>query len=113
MKVESNVMPAAQFEVLPYEGDEVEVLFYENIEASQGEDETVKYSYDYYRIIIKDRPNLSDIITTYYSEWLNFAKDEEVKNNTPKPTLEQRMTSTETKVVTIEEVIDVLVGGVI
>ncbi len=46
--------------------------------------------------------------------WIEGATQEYIdslKNVVAKPTLEERVTTTETKVVTIEEVIDVLVGG--
>jgi len=77
MKTESNVMPTAQFDILSYENDNVEVLFYENIEETTGEDETVRYSYDLYRLIIRDRDNLKTLIESNYQAWLNIAKIKE------------------------------------
>lgn len=99
MKAESNVKPVAQFEILPYKGDDVEILFYENVETLppaedrevEAEAEAEKYSYDYYRLIIRNRQNLEVTIETSFDAWLALAKEKEAKESIQIPTPEGRL----------------------
>jgi len=85
-----------QFEILPYEGDDVEVLFYENVETlpptEDREVEAEKYSYDYYRLIIRNRQNLEATIETSFDAWLALVKEKEAKESIQIPTPEGRLT---------------------
>lgn len=92
MKAESNVRPA-QFEIIPLDGENVEVLFYENIETLQPveDEETEKYSYDYYRLIVRNRGNLQATIEANLVAWLQMAKEKEAKDSTYIPTSKDRL----------------------
>lgn len=92
MKAESNVRPA-QFEILPLDGENVEVLFYENIETLQPveDEETEKYSYDYYRLIVRNRENLQATIEANLVAWLQMAKEKEFKESICVPTADDRL----------------------
>lgn len=94
MKAESNVKPVSRFEILPLGNDESEVLFYENIETLPpiNEEEAEKYSYDYYRLIIRNRQNLKVAIVTSFDAWLALAKEKEAKESIRIPTQEGRLT---------------------
>jgi len=82
-----------QFEILPLNDEEVEVLFFENIiTISPAEEETEKYSYDYYRLIIKNRENLQTAIETNIDAWVQIAKNKEVRESIHIPTYEDRVT---------------------
>lgn len=97
MKAESNVKPVAQFEILPYEGDDVEVLFYENVETlpSTEDEEAEKHSYDYYRLIIRNRQNLETAIEASFDVWLALAKEKEIKESIQIPTQDDRLANLE------------------
>lgn len=92
MKAESNVKPV-QFEILPLNDEEVEVLFFENIETVQSieDEETEKYSYDYYRLIVRNRENLQATIEANLVAWLQMAKEKEAKDSTYIPTSKDRL----------------------
>lgn len=92
MKAESNVKPAAPFEILPFNNEEVEVLFYKNtITIPATEEDVEKYSYDYYRLIVKKRENLKALIETSLNAWIELAKDNEAKESIHAPTQEDRL----------------------
>lgn len=92
MKAESNVKPSP-LEIIPLNDDEVEVLFYDNIETLQPTDEedTAKYSYDYYRLIIRNRENLQATIEANFDAWISLAKEKEVRKTIHIPTAEDRL----------------------
>lgn len=81
MRAESTIKPAAYaIEVVE---DSAIVTLYQNIVAKDvEEDEAPKWEYDYYTLIVKNRPNLSTNIHTNYEAWLAAAIE---KENEPKP----------------------------
>ena len=80
MKAESTVRPNSPFEI-EQNADMATVIFYENIEEKQEEDQ-IKYIYDEYRIDIPYRPNLEESINKNIQAWLQKAFE---KENEPKP----------------------------
>ena len=112
MKVESTVRPVKPFEILDYEDNKVEVIFYGNVvELPLDElDEVKKYSYDLHRLIVRDRENLEVTIQNSLYEWLQFAIATELENIAEK-TISERVANTEIDVVTLEETIDTIFGG--
>lgn len=104
MKAESNIIPVARFEILPLNDEEVEVLFYENIENISGiNEETKKYCYDYYRLIVRNRDNLNSMIESFFEDWLEFAKIKESKESI-------RMPNSEDRLVALEETMNFILG---
>lgn len=93
MKAESNVKPVLPFEILPFDNDNVEVLFYENIKTMhpENEDETIKYSYDYYRAIVRKRENLEAAIGMNLDGWLGILRGEEKIKSINIPTEKDRL----------------------
>lgn len=84
MKAESTVRPNSPFEI-EQNADMATVIFYENIEKKQEEDQ-IKYIYDEYRIDIPYRPNLEEYINKNIQAWLQKAIE---KENEPKPISEK------------------------
>lgn len=80
MKAESTVRPNSPFEI-EQNADMATIIFYENIEEKQEEDQ-IKYTYDEYRIDIPYRPNLEESINKNIQAWLQKAIK---KENEPKP----------------------------
>ena len=80
MKAESTVRPNSPFEI-EQNADVATIIFYENIEEKQEEDQ-IKYIYDEYRIDIPYRPNLEESINKNIQAWLQKAFE---KENEPKP----------------------------
>lgn len=80
MKAESTVRPNSPFEI-EQNADMATVIFYENIEEKQEEDQ-IKYTYDEYRIDIPCRPNLEESINKNIQAWIQKAIE---KENEPKP----------------------------
>ena len=80
MRAESTVRPNLPFEI-EQNADMATVIFYENIEEKQEEDQ-IKYIYDEYRIDIPYRPNLEESINKNIQAWLQKAIE---KENEPKP----------------------------
>ena len=80
MKAESTVRPNSPFEI-EQNADMATVIFYQNIEEKQEEDQ-IKYIYDEYRIDIPYRPNLEESINKNIQAWLQKAIE---KENEPKP----------------------------
>lgn len=80
MKAESTVRPNLPFKI-EQNADMATVIFYENIEKKQEEDQ-IKYIYDEYRIDIPYRPNLEESINKNIQAWLQKAIE---KENEPKP----------------------------
>lgn len=107
MRVESGVMPASyQVKVV---GEQAFVEFAENVTGPFPTKDGEKYLYDYYVLEVRNSPTLEQRVFENYETWIARARQAE---NEPKPqTLDQRVSNTETKVVTIEETIDVLFGG--
>ncbi len=97
MKTESNIKPAAHFEIeaLPQkEGAPCVVILYTNIEGpltkqtgSEGVDETY-YAYDRYTVDTAYRENLQESVETHYDEWLQKGIDAEAAGDTPKTELD-------------------------
>ena len=80
MKAESTVRPNSPFEI-EQNADMATIIFYENIEEKQEEDQ-IKYIYDEYRIDIPYRPNIEESINKNIQAWLQKAIE---KENEPKP----------------------------
>ena len=80
MKAESTVRPNSPFEI-EQNADMATIIFYENIEEKQEEDQ-IKYTYDEYRIDIPYRPNIEESINKNIQAWLQKAIE---KENEPKP----------------------------
>ena len=80
MKAESTVRPNSPFEI-EQNADMATVIFYENIEEKQEEDQ-IKYIYDEYRIDTPYRPNLEESINKNIQAWIQKAIE---KENEPKP----------------------------
>ena len=80
MKAESTVRPNLSFEI-EQNADMATVIFYENIEEKQEEDQ-IKYTYDEYRIDIPYRPNIEESINKNIQAWIQKAIE---KENEPKP----------------------------
>lgn len=80
MIAESTVRPNSPFEI-EQNADMATVIFYENIEEKQEEDQ-IKYIYDEYRIDIPYRPNLEESINKNIQAWIQKAIE---KENEPKP----------------------------
>lgn len=80
MRAESTVRPNSPFEI-EQNADMATVIFYENIEEKQEEDQ-IKYIYDEYRIDIPYRPNLEESINKNIQAWIQKAIE---KENEPKP----------------------------
>lgn len=80
MKAESTVRPNSPFEI-EQNADMATIIFYQNIEEKQEEDQ-IKYIYDEYRIDIPYRPNLEESINKNIQAWLEKAIE---KENEPKP----------------------------
>jgi len=114
LKVESTVRPVKPFEILDYEDNKVEVIFYGNVvELPLDEDEldeVKKYSYDLHRLIVRDRENLEVTIQNSLYEWLQFAIATELENIAEK-TISERVANTEIDVTTLEETINTIFGG--
>ena len=80
MKAESTVRPSLPFEI-EQNADMATIIFYQNIEEKQEEDQ-IKYIYDEYRIDIPYRPNLEESINKNIQAWRQKAIE---KENQPKP----------------------------
>lgn len=80
MKAESTVRPNSPFEI-EQNADMATIIFYQNIEEKQEEDQ-IKYTYDEYRIDIPYRPNIEESINKNIQAWLQKAIE---KENEPKP----------------------------
>lgn len=81
MKSSSELKPN-KFKIEKIEKDKIAVSFFDNIneEIDILEDqETQRYVYDTYKIIINNRDNLFEEIKNNYDIWLQFAKDCEHK----------------------------------
>lgn len=77
MKAESNIAPAAPYE-LEFNREEVDIIFYDNVRETAAEDGT-HYTYDIYRMTVKYRPTLIDDLESNSMAWLKAAKDSEYK----------------------------------
>lgn len=81
MKAESMQSPANKFKITIKDKYNVEVEFFANIQEKQKKQNTqdnseeliTVYEYNYYRITIRNRPNLSEQIENNYDEWLQYA----------------------------------------
>lgn len=81
MKAESNIKPAAAFELNPLLNGMTEVIFYENVEQIESE----RFSYDLYSVTIPSRDTLATDVEVSFKKWLAFAKaqEEQTKPLTP------------------------------
>lgn len=76
-KTFSQTRPEKNFIIENVENGKCTVLFFDNIEEIEQEDEerTVQYSYDLYKVSVPYREGLQDEIESKYNTWLEFAKD--------------------------------------
>lgn len=97
MKTESNIKPAAHFEIeaLPKkEGAPCVVILFANIEGpltkqtgSEGAEEPY-YTYDRYVVSTIYRENLKESVENHYDEWLQRGIDTEKAGDAPKTDLD-------------------------
>ena len=109
MKAQSDKMPIAPYAVEKV-GTMADIRFCENVIQTETEDGP-RYEYDAYSLAVEYTEELSADLAQNTAVWLQMAKDAETPIPLPK-SLEERVQETESKVVTIEETIDVLFGGV-
>lgn len=76
-KTFSQTRPEERFTIENIENGKCTVLFFDNIEEIEQEDEetAVQYSYDLYRVSVPYREGLQEEIENKYETWLEFAKD--------------------------------------
>lgn len=76
------------------------VLFFDNIEEIQTEEDTL-YSYNMYKLKVPSRANLEQTIEQKYDEWLKKAKDTEAKENAKEEItkLQEQLNDTDYKIV--------------
>lgn len=110
MKAESGTRP--NLFTIDKVGDTAIISLFDNVrEVETQEDEVgIIFEYDYYSVEVPFREGLDLDVEYNFDKWLEFAREKE--GFLPKITLEERVENTETKVVTLEETIDVLFGGV-
>lgn len=80
MKAESMQSPVNKYKITVIDKYNAEVEFFDNIQEKQkkqdnSEDLVTVYEYNYYRINIRNRPNLSEQLNNNYDEWLQYAKN--------------------------------------
>ena len=109
MKAQSDKMPIAPYAVEKV-GTMADIRFCENVIQTETEDGP-RYEYDAYSLAVEYTEELSADLAQNTAVWLQMAKDAETPIPLPKSS-EERVQETENKVVTIEETIDVLFGGV-
>lgn len=89
MKVESMQSPVAKFEITFLNRDYVEIDFFTNVEKKQkkGNENSEKlidyYEYDNYKIKVRNRANLIDIIDSNYNQWLQYAIKNDDREHIP------------------------------
>lgn len=82
MKTQSDREPQA-LEINHLTNNTAELTFAENVraiteDAEEGQQEgKTHYEYDSYTVTIDDRPNLEQTILQNYSAWLQYAKEQE------------------------------------
>ena len=108
MKAQSDKMPIAPYAVEKV-GTMADIRFCENVIQTETEDGT-RYEYDAYSLAVEYTEELATDLVQNTAVWLQRAKDAETPIPLPK-SLEERVGETESKVVTLEETIDVLFGG--
>lgn len=109
MKAESNMMPQQPF-VVDKRGKLADITFFDEVEQIQTE-EGKAWQYQTYQMTIPYRDGLEPVIQEQYSLWLETAKASEVEVEKPK-TIEERVESSEGKIATMEETINVIFGGI-
>lgn len=78
MKAESMQSPVDKYKITEINSDYAEIEFFENITEIEkkenfSEETITAYEYDYYRIQIRNRNNLSEYVKEYYSDLLKIA----------------------------------------
>lgn len=78
MKAESMQSPVSKYKITAKDKYNVEVEFFANIQEKQKKQDNLEelitvYEYNYYRITIRNRPNLSEQLENNYDEWLQYA----------------------------------------
>lgn len=74
MRTTSNIMPILAFEIENIRKGYCDIVFIENVEEIQKEDETL-YEYDLYRMKTPYRQELHAIVENDYDNWINRAKE--------------------------------------
>ena len=77
MKAESNIQPKS-FEIENIKDDRCEIVINSNIQEI-ADDETIKYTFDSYRLNICYNKNLNEEIESNYEKYLEIAKNNEEK----------------------------------
>ena len=109
MKAQSDKMPIAPYAVEKV-GTMADIRFCENVIQTETEDGP-RYEYDAYSLAVEHTEELAADLAQNTAAWLQIAKDTETPAELPK-SLEERVEEAENKVVTIEQTIAVLFGGV-
>ena len=109
MKAQSDKMPIAPYAVEKV-GTMADIRFCENVIQTETEDGP-RYEYDAYSLAVEHTEELAADLAQNTAVWLQIAKDTETPAKLPK-SLEERVEEAENKVVTIEQTIAVLFGGV-
>ncbi len=110
MKAESNVMPQHPF-VIDRRGAVADITFFENAKETQKEDGPA-WEYDVYALTVDDRPGLESTIEENVAAWREAAMAADGDSADSKRPLEEVVAEHDTKIVTLEETIDILYGGV-
>lgn len=108
MKAQSDKMPIAPYAVEKV-GTMADIRFCENVIQTETENGP-RYEYDAYSLAVEYAEELAADLAKNTAVWLQMAKDAEAPVPVTK-SIEERIEETENKVVTIEEMIDVLFGG--
>lgn len=78
MKAESNTSPIAPYD-LEFHGETADIIFYENVVEAETEEGEPRYTYDTYRMTVRNRPTLISDLDSNIQTWLAAAKDAEFK----------------------------------
>lgn len=103
-------MPEQPFAV-DLRGEVADITFYRNIAQVQREEEII-WEYDAYTLTVVARPKLAELVTENYDAWLNAAIAYEAAEHPQAMTLEEKVEKHDGKVVTIEEALEAIFGGV-
>lgn len=81
MKAESNIKPLSPYEITYDTSDMIHIGFYEmdSIVEKETDEGDVKFEYNYYTLKVRNRPYLINSLDNNYAEWLQLAKDNELK----------------------------------
>jgi hypothetical protein len=77
VRAESTVMPVAPYEV-EFDGELAHVTFFDNVKQQDvEEDEAPRWTYDAYRLTVRNRGNLIESLDGNIDSWVQMARDAE------------------------------------